>query len=315
MTAKQVKEFLEDKPGYLKEGSKRLLKHLNKKGYYPSLSVCKEVLKSMRQEAYKSSSRPKSTASPTKILVYDIETTLNRTYTFWSGKKGYINGNDLIDEPQMISIAWKWLGEKDITSMPWDNTKKCDKELTRAFLEEYNKADAVITINGNSFDNKWINTRAAKHKLFVNTYVKSIDMYRMSKKYLRLPSHSMKYIANFFGLSLKKEHAGLQMWKDIQWGTQRESAIALENMLEYNIGDIQATEDIYYRLLEFTTPQIHIGVLENEEELSDPRSGCTDISLFKMTTTGAGTKQYIMKSSTGLFKLSATKYKTWLSQQ
>jgi DNA polymerase elongation subunit (family B) len=315
MTAKQIKNFLKEKPGYLKEGSKRLVKHLNKKGFYPQLSACKEVLKELRREEYKSMLENSNSKPKTKILVYDIETTLNRTYTFWSGKKGYINGNDLIDESKMISIAWKWLGDKDITSMPWDNKLKCDEELTRVFLEEYNKADAVVTINGNSFDNKWINTRAAKHRLFVNTYVKSIDMYRMSKKYLKLPSHSMKYIAKFFGLSLKKGHAGLQMWKDIQWGTPKESALALEDMLDYNIGDIQATEDIYYRLLEFTTPQMHVGVLEDENDLSDPRTGCTDVTLFKMTTTAAGTKQYIMRSSTGLFKLSATKYKTWLSHQ
>ena len=81
--------------------------------------------------------------------------------------------------------------------------------MLEIFLKEYNKASMIIGQNNNSFDNKLINTRAAKHRLFVDRYVKSFDIYRMAKRYFRLPSFSMAYMAQYFGLTLKQSHEGI----------------------------------------------------------------------------------------------------------
>ena len=64
----------------------------------------------------------------------------------------------------------------------------------------------VIGQNNDRFDNRWVNARAAKHNLFVNTFIKSFDIMKQTKRLFRLPSYSMAYIAKFFGLTLKQSH-------------------------------------------------------------------------------------------------------------
>ena len=247
-----------------------------------------------------------------KLLIYDVETTLLRAEV-WNTGKTYIRHDQLMDETQFITIAYKWLGDDQVHCITWDNKNKNDKQLVKEFLKVYNSADAVIGVNNNSFDNKLVNARAAKYDFDVNTKIKSIDVMRQAKKAFKLPSYSMKYMCKFFGLTLKLSHAGIQMWRDIQWGDKKASKKALKEMVEYNIGDINSTEDLYYKIRKYSSSPLHIGVLENNDKLSCPDTGSKDIKLYKETTTAAGSKQYIMKSKeTGkLFTFSATDYKKW----
>jgi hypothetical protein len=90
-----------------------------------------------------------------EILVYDIETSRVEVSTWWTGKQ-YINHKQLRNEPKIISISWKWIGEDEVHSLTWDKNH-CDKKMMTKFLKEYNKASMVIGQNNNSFDNKWIN--------------------------------------------------------------------------------------------------------------------------------------------------------------
>ncbi len=248
-----------------------------------------------------------------KILIYDIETTLIKAHVWWTGKQ-YISHNQLLDESKIITIAYKWLGEDSVECLVWDNNKKCDKELIKEFLEVYNQADAVIGVNNDRFDNKFINARAAKYNYDVNTFIKSIDILKQARKLFRLPSYSMKYLAKYFELTLKLEHEGIDMWKKIQYQKGKESELALEAMVEYNLGDIVTTEEIYNKLIKYAEPLIHQGVVQDNPKFSCPDTGSNNVRLYKTTYTKAGTKQRIMISSNGRkFKISETEYKKYLN--
>jgi len=181
-----------------------------------------------------------------KIMVYDIETSLMEANVFWTGKT-YINHKQLRNEAKIISISWKWIGEDEVHHLTWDKNHS-DEKMMKKFLKEYNKASMVVGQNNNSFDNKWINTRAAKHGLFVDRYVKSFDIYRMAKRYFRLPSYSMAYMSKYFGLKLKQSHEGMLMWEMVQYGTKEQQKEYLQKMVDYNIGDIVTTEELYLTL-------------------------------------------------------------------
>ena len=176
-----------------------------------------------------------------KIMVYDIETSRAEFKLFWTGKQ-YVPHTAMKKEPKIISVAWKWIGQDKVHSLNWDKNH-CDKKLMIDFLKQYNKASMVIGQNNNSFDNKWINTRAAKHKLRVDRYVKSFDIYRMAKRYFRLPSYSMAFMAKYFGLTLKQSHEGMYMWDMIEGGTAPQQTEYLGKMDNYNRGDIVTTEE------------------------------------------------------------------------
>lgn len=234
----------------------------------------------------------RSNVSNDKVLIYDIETCRLKVDTWWTGKQ-YINHGQLRSDAKIISIAWKWLGEDEVYSLTWDKNH-CDKKMITAFLKEYNKASMVVGQNNNSFDNKWINTRAAYHKLHVDRYVKSFDIYRMAKRYFRLPSYSMAYMAKYFGLTLKQSHEGLHMWDMIEYGTQEEQKEYLQKMVDYNKGDIVTTEELYLTLKPYFASVTNNAVAKGLPKWACPITGSKEVKLLKTIFTEMGTIQRIL---------------------
>lgn len=254
----------------------------------------------------------KNIVSPNKILIYDIETTRVKAWVWWSGKQ-FVSGDSLIDEPKIITIAYKWLGEDDITVLTWDE-KLSDEQLLEKFLKVYNSADMVIGQNNDRFDNRWVNARAMKYGLDVNTFVRSFDIMRETKRLFRLPSYSMKYITNYLGIQTKLEHEGIKMWEKIQTGTPEEQKEYLQKMVEYNRQDIVATEDMYLTLRKYMGHKTHFGVLNGQERFTCPNCGGKNVSLDKTTVTPAGTVQRVMKCNDDgvVYKISNKQYMDYL---
>lgn len=250
-----------------------------------------------------------------KIMVYDIETSRVKADVWWTGKQ-YINHKQLRSEATIISIAWKWIGNDEVFYLTWDENH-CDKKMVEEFLKDYNNASMVIGQNNNSFDNKWINTRAAKHNLFVDRYVKSFDIYRMAKRYFRLPSFSMAYMAQYFGLTLKQSHEGLYMWDMIEYGNKEEQAEYLDKMVTYNKGDIVTTEELYMTLKPYFGSVTNNAVKQGLAKWACPVSGSTDIKLLKTIFTEQGTVQRILycEESKHQYKVSNKSYMDFLQRR
>ena len=228
-----------------------------------------------------------------KILIYDIETGRVPAMVWWSGKQ-YISHNQLLEEPKIITIAYKWLGEDEVNYLTWDKNQ-CDKKMLEKFLKEYNKANLVVGQNNDKFDNRWINARAMKYGFEFNTFVKSFDIMKQTKRLFRLPSYSMAYITKFLGVETKLEHEGIIMWEKIQNGTKEEQKEYLQKMVDYNVQDIIATEQMYLTLRKYMGHKLHFGVLNGEEKWTCPNCGSKEVVLYKTTVTPAGTIQRIMK--------------------
>lgn len=231
--------------------------------------------------------------NPLKILIYDIETSRVPAMVWWTGKQ-FINHDQLKSEPNIITIAWKWLGEDDVKHLTWDKNHS-DKKMVSEFIKIYNEADMVIGQNNDRFDNRWVQSRAAKYDLEINNYIRSFDIMKESKRMFRLPSYSMKYMCKYFDVEQKLEHEGIKMWDKIQSGTSEEQEEYLQKMVNYNVGDIISTEALYYRLRKYFGHKIHLGVLNGEKKYACPTNGSLNISLYKTTVTPAGTLQRIMR--------------------
>jgi len=233
-----------------------------------------------------------SNVSNDRVLVYDIETSRVKV-DVWSTGKQYINHKQLRSKTTIISIAWKWIGEDEVKFLTWDKNH-CDKKMVKEFLKEYNKASMVVGQNNNSFDNKLINTRAAYHKLHVDRFVKSFDIYRMAKRYFRLPSYSMAYMAYYFGLTLKQSHEGIYMWEMIEYGTKEQQEEYLAKMVDYNKGDIVTTEELYITLKPYFASVTNNSVAKGGQKWACPVSGSKDVKLLKTIFTEMGTVQRIL---------------------
>ena len=233
---------------------------------------------------------------------------------WWTGKQ-YVNHKNIIENPQIISISWKWLDEDVVHFEDWGDDMD-DKALLDKFLVYYNDADMVIGQNNNSFDNRWIMARAAFHNLFVNVFVKSFDIMRQAKRLFRLPSYSMDFMTKYFKVNHKDEHEGIIMWKMIQEGTKEQKIEYLEKMKRYNINDIVSTEALYRRLIRYMKNVIHVGVLEGGGKWQCPVCGSANVSIYKSTYTAAGTIQHIMmcNEDSNTYKISHSEYNKYLNE-
>lgn len=257
----------------------------------------------------------KNITNPSKILVYDIETCRVPAKVFWTGKQ-FISHTQLMDEPRIISISWKWLGGDTVEHLVWDENQS-DKDLVLEFAKVYNQADMVVGVNNDNFDNRWLNARIAKFGGYVNTHVRSFDVQKQAKRLFRLPSYSMAYMAKFFGVTLKQSHEGIVMWDKIEDGTRAEQLEYLQKMVDYNIGDIVTTEEIFLKLRKYMGHKVHFGVLKGGARWSCPNCGGTNVELVRVTATPAGTLQYIMRCNDDEveYKLSATQYNKFLDSK
>lgn len=254
----------------------------------------------------------KNITNPSKILIYDIETCRVPAWVWWTGKQ-YIGHEQLIEEPKIITVAWKWLGDDDIKCLTWDDNHS-DEELVKEFLKVYNKADMIIGYNNDRFDNRWVNARAMKYGLDVNTFVRSYDIMKEEKRVFRTPSYSMAYMAKYSNVIHKQGHEGIHMWNMIQTGTKEQQKEYLQKMVEYNIGDIAATEELYIRLRKYFGHKIHLGVLHGGEKFSCPDTGSLNVELYKRTVTPAGTVHIIMrnKDTDVKYKITNKQYMSFL---
>lgn len=249
-----------------------------------------------------------------KIMVYDIETSRVTADLWWTGKQ-YVNYKQLSGEPKIISISWKWLGDDKVQALTWDKNH-CDKSMLEKFLPEYNKSLMVIGQNNNMFDNKWIATRAAKHRLHINRFVKSFDIYRMAKSVFRLPSYSMDYMAHFFGLTPKQEHEGIIMWEKCEKGTPKEQKEYLKKMVEYNRADIVTTEELYLTLQPYFNNITNLGTKMGGPKWVCPITGSRNVKLQNTIYTAMGTVQRILycEDSKNQYKVSNKTYQDYLQR-
>lgn len=257
----------------------------------------------------------KNIINPSNILIYDIETSRTRAWVWWTGKQ-YISHQQLIDDPAIITISWKWLGEDNIEYVAWDKNHS-DEKVMEKFLEVYNRADMVIGYNNDRFDNRWINARAMKYDLDVNVHMKSYDIMKEEKRVFRVASYSMAYMSKYSNVIHKQGHEGIHMWNMIQTGTPAEQEEYLQKMIDYNIGDIAATEALYVRLRKYFGHKIHFGVLHGSEKWTCPATGSYNIELYRRTTTPAGTVQNIMmnRDTKVTYKISNLQYMAFLDHK
>lgn len=250
-----------------------------------------------------------------RVLVYDIETS-RVTAKLWSTGKQYVSHGSLKSETTIISIAWKWIGEDKVHHVVWDKNHD-DKALLQKFLPEFNKAAIVCGQNSKSFDNKIVASRAAKHRLFINNFITNVDIYRLAKSVFRLPSYSMAYMAKYFGLTLKQSHEGIYMWDMIEDGTPKEQKEYLKKMVDYNVGDIVTTEELYMTLRPYFKHATHLGVKDGLPKWHCPNSGSSNVTLYDTKWTAAGTVQRILycEESDTQFKVSNKVYMDFLQRQ
>ena len=224
-----------------------------------------------------------------KRLFYDIETSYNIVKAWRIGYNINLNMDDIIQERAIITIAYKWGGEEDVTVLSWD--KGCDKKIIEDFVKVMAEADELVGHNVDRYDTKFIMARALKHNISVLPKYQSTDTLKLAKKHFMLNSNKLDYIAQYLGIGHKTKHRGLSMWDDI---ILRNDPQALEEMIEYNVQDVFLTEQVYHKLMEYSLPKINHASKQTGDKHTCPQCGSDHAELHKTYISGTGTKTRLM---------------------
>jgi len=306
MNLQEIKEFLRSRPGYLKEGSKRLRNILRNKGFETTIKDCKTALREVNQDIKDNASKIKNKTA--RVLIYDLETSPNIGWFWRTGYKQNIQPNQIIKERAIICVSYKWLGEDQVYNLNW-NKNQDDKFLIEQFVEVLNEADLIVAHNGDNFDLKWLKTRALYHRIPMLPNYKQFDTLKVAKAKLYLNSNRLDYISKFLGFEGKIQTTP-DLWNKVVMLNDRD---ALVPMLEYCDEDVRQLEKVYNELQYLDNPRFHVGVLNNEVKYSSPISGNYNLKLVKTITTNNGTLKRIMKDldNNRIFEMSETNYQKY----
>jgi hypothetical protein len=225
-----------------------------------------------------------------KRLFYDIETSFCKGHFWRPGYNQRIGPEQITDYAKIISIHWKYEGDSTVKNLDWGLKKQCDKKMLEVFIPIMNEADEIITHNGKRFDTPWIRTRALFHGLPMRHTYNEVDTYKLCKKYLNLPSNSLKEVCKYYGLQAKVDAGGLQTWINVIY---KKDAEALKHMLFYGDGDINSLEAVFNKIKNYVNPNMQYSVLRGGDKFTCPECGGLG-RLRKTYSTAAGTIQHYM---------------------
>lgn len=184
-----------------------------------------------------------------RILTFDIETSPIEGYV-WDLYDQNIALNQIKEDWSILAFAAKWKGDKKVIYR--DNRKRKnvrdDKKLVKALWKILDKADVVITQNGDNFDIKKFNARAIIHGLPPIRGFRSTDVMKESKKVFGFTSQSLEYTSNILNTKYKKlshkKYPGMSLWIEVM----KKNKSAWKEMETYCIHDVLSTEEKFDKI-------------------------------------------------------------------
>lgn len=192
------------------------------------------------------SARTETGAREAKILLFDVESSPNIGYTWGVWEENVI---EVIEARQIISVAWKWFGEKGISvkSLPDFPGYRKDPKNNKALIEHLHglisRADIAVGHNIDKFDDKMANTDFIKHGMTPPPSHKTVDTLKIARKHFRFNSNKLNDLGVFLRLGQKVKHSGFVLWKACLAGDMK----AWKLMRKYNAGDVALLEKVYLK--------------------------------------------------------------------
>lgn len=179
-------------------------------------------------------------------LIFDEETSLATCYTWGGG----MHEQEIVEEispSYIMCFAYQWFGGKTKIVKISDFKRNGKREVVKKLRDLLDKADVVIGHNSKKFDVKNFNTWCLQYHLKPPSPFKQIDTLQEARKYLRLPSYKLDYIAKRYGHGGKLGHAGKETWKKCMRGEPS----GWREIAPYCINDVNLDAKVLKDLLPF----------------------------------------------------------------
>lgn len=203
------------------------------------------------------------------IAILDIEVLPAISY-HWGMWNQNLYQDQMIEDICFLSWAGKYLGSTEIKSdilTSREAISRDPKRITQSAWDFLSKADIVIGHNFAGYDQKILNNNFLLYTKPLG--YKIIDTLSIAKSTFRFTSNKLSFINDKLGITNKIEHEGFNLWKKCSEGDKK----SLQTMLEYNIGDVTATEELYLKLRPFIKNHPSLAVYSTEQDKVCPNCG------------------------------------------
>ena len=211
-----------------------------------------------------------------KILHYDIETSLAKSYHFQQWKVN-LSQKQKIQESHLLSHAWAW-GDGEVVGSVLTVEEMLNHDPERLVLECWSlldNCDILVAHNGKRFDVKKVNSYFLQYGMPPPSPYKVIDTLLIAKAKFALPFNSLAYLAEFLNVEQKIDTGGIDLWIRCDKGDPE----ALQSMLEYNMGDITTLRGVYNHLISWSNDNVNVA-LYSDHGTSCPHCASDDVSLI-----------------------------------
>lgn len=201
--------------------------------------------------------------SKARILLYDLETsyTVGAVWGLYEQNVAHV-----LREPYIITVAWKWLGERTthVVSLPdfplYKKNKRSDKDLVKHMWNLFDEADIIIAHNGNSFDQKWTYGRFIVHGMVPPSPSLYIDTKLIAKSKFRFNSNKLDDLGKYLGVGRKIDTGGIELWVGCIEDDDKKS---WNLMCKYNKQDVVLLEKVYNKLKPYTSSHPNINIIND----------------------------------------------------
>ena len=211
-----------------------------------------------------------------KIAIIDVETLPHVAYT-WGVWEQNISPNQLIQQGCLLSWGYKELNSSEDKGEILTSREAIDRNPKRIITDLWkllSKTDIVIGHNYQDFDRKVINTAFLLNGLPPLKY-KIVDTLKIVRENFSLPSNKMAAINDTLGIRNKISNEGFELWRKCSNGDVE----SLKTMLEYNVGDLYASEELYYRVRSFASNHPNLALYNDITEKQCPVCASTDLKV------------------------------------
>lgn len=222
--------------------------------------------------------------APMVVGVFDIETLPMEAYV-WGLFDQNIGIEQIITRTCLLSWAGKFLNGAKVYSDLLTETEapmKNDERIVRSCYEFLKQCNVVIGQNIQQFDTKLMNTFFLMYGLPPIKYIQ-VDTWLIAKQNFRFDSNKMGWMSKVLNIRQKVEHEGFPLWKKCHEGNKD----ALARMLEYNIGDIHVSEELYFKVRPFVK-SFNVALFNEMTTNQCPTCGSPDVKEEGFWYTPAG---------------------------
>lgn len=230
-----------------------------------------------------------------RTLLYDLENSPNLAFVWDLWEANALS----VEVPwEILSVAWKWLGDRKVQSMTREDCDNpdTDYDIVKRIWELFDEADVVVAHNGNSFDQPKSRARMLVHGMPPPSPFKEVDTLLIARRHFKFGSNKLGDLGKTLGVGGKVQHTGFSLWQACMKG----DPAAWKLMRRYNQQDVVLLEKVYLKLRPWMPRHPNIPAIDGKPDAC-PVCSSTELTLKGKTHTARTWRQRYVCRECGHF--------------